>query len=78
MCQHMTVQLDSKLVALDYQCAPRLTPFLRQYSVLWVFKSNSYTEQSKVETDVDRMTGIELATLQLRRPRTNRLSYICF
>ena len=26
----------------------------------------------------DRMTGIELATLQLRRPRTNRLSYVFF
>ena len=25
----------------------------------------------------DRMTGIELATLQLRRPCTNRLSYVC-
>ena len=41
-------------------------------------QSYSYTEQRKVETDVDRMTGIELATLQLRRPRTNRLSYVCF
>ena len=42
------------------------------------FQSYSYTEQRKVETDVDRMTGIELATFQLRRPRTNRLSYVCF
>ena len=41
-------------------------------------QSCSYMEQRKVETDVDRMTGIELATLQLRRPRTNRLSYVCF
>ena len=40
-------------------------------------QSYSYKEQRKVETDVDRMTGIELATLQLRRPRTNRLSYVC-
>ena len=40
-------------------------------------QSYSYTEQRKVETDVDRMTGIELATLQLRGPRTNRLSYVC-
>ena len=40
-------------------------------------QSYSYTEQRKVETDVDRMTGIELATLQLRRPRTKRLSYVC-
>ena len=39
--------------------------------------SYSYMEQRKVETDVDRMTGIELATLRLRRPRTNRLSYVC-
>ena len=34
-------------------------------------QSYSYTEQRKVETDVDRMAGIELATLQLRGPRTN-------
>ena len=40
-------------------------------------QSYSYTEPRKVETDVDRMTGIELATLQLRKPRTNRLSYAC-
>ena len=33
--------------------------------------------QRNVERDVDRMTGIELATLQLRRPRTNRLNYVC-
>ena len=41
-------------------------------------QSCSYTEQRKVETDVDGMTGIELATLQLRRLSTNQLSYICF
>ena len=28
-------------------------------------QSYSYMEQRKVETDVDRMTGIELVTLQL-------------
>ena len=38
-------------------------------------QSYTYMDQRKVETDVDRMTGIELATLQLRRPRNNRLSY---
>ena len=41
-------------------------------------QSYSYMEQRKVETDVDGMTGIELATLQLRRPRTNRVSYVCY
>ena len=40
-------------------------------------QSYSYTEQRKVKTDVDRMAGIKLATLQLRRPRTNQLSYVC-
>ena len=40
-------------------------------------QSYSYTEQRKVETDVDQMAAIELATLQLRRPRTNQLSYVC-
>ena len=40
-------------------------------------QSYSCTEQRKVEKDVDRITGIELATFQLRRPRTNRLSYVC-
>ena len=45
-------------------------PFYR-----YCIQSYSYTEQRKVETDVDRMAGIELATLQLRRPCTNRLSY---
>ena len=58
-----------------------LPPFLRQCSVLRVFKvtatRNSYTEQRNVEREVDRTTGIELATLQLRRQRTNRLSYVC-
>ena len=34
-------------------------------------------EQRKVETDADQMTGIDLATLPLRRPRSNRLRYIC-
>ena len=34
-------------------------------------QSYSYTEQGKVEADVDRMTVIKLATLQFRRPRTN-------
>ena len=42
-----------------------------------LYGSYSYTEQRKVEKDVDRMTGIELTTFQLRRPRTNRLSYVC-
>ena len=41
-------------------------------------QSYSYMEQRKVETDVDRMTGIELVSLQLNRPRTNRQSYVCF
>lgn len=47
MRQHMTVQLDSKLVALDYQCAPRLPPFLRQCSVLWVFKATATRNRAK-------------------------------
>ena len=34
-------------------------------------QSYSYTEQRKVKTDVDQMTGIKLMTLQLRRLRTN-------
>ena len=41
-------------------------------------QSYSYTEQRKVETDVDRITGIELATLPIKRPHANRLSYVCF
>ena len=39
-------------------------------------QSYSYTEKRKVETDVDRITWIELATLQLRKPKTERLSYV--
>ena len=51
--------------------------FLRQCFFFTGIQSYSYTEQRKVETDVDRMTGIELATLQLERPRANRLIYAC-
>lgn len=51
--------------------------------LLWQWASHSsqsysYMEQRKVKTEVDQMTGIELGTLQLRRPRTDRLSYVCF
>ena len=63
--QHVTVKQTDKLVALG---AHPLPPFLRQCSV--------FAEQKKVETAVDRITGIELATLQLTRPRTDRLSYV--
>ena len=41
-------------------------------------QSYSYTEQRKIEADVNQMTGIELAIFQLRRPRTKRLRYVCF
>ena len=41
-------------------------------------QSYSYAEQRKVETDVNGTTGIELATLQLKRRHTNRLSYVCY
>ena len=49
---------------------PPLVPSMLRFTGI---QSYSYTEQRKVETDVDRMMAIELATLQLRRPRTNRL-----
>ena len=54
---------------------PPLPPSMLRFTGI---QSYSYMEQRKFETDVDRMTGIERATLQLRRPRTNRLSYVCF
>ena len=60
-------------VALGAHLLP-CAPFLRSVLRFTGIQSYSYTEQRQVETDVDRMTGIELATLQLRRPRTNRLS----
>ena len=52
-------------------------PFLRQCPFFTGTQSYNLTEQRKVETDLDWMTGIELTTLQLRRPLTNRLSYVC-
>ena len=64
-----------KLVALGAHLLPPLPPSMLRFTGI---QSYSYMEQRKVETDVDRMTGIELWTLQLRRPRTNRLSYVCF
>ena len=62
-------------MALGAHLLPPLPPSMLRFMGI---QSYSYMEQRKVETDVDRMTGIELWTLQLRRPRTNRLSYVCF
>ena len=53
---------------------PPLPPSMLRFTGI---QSYSYTEQRKVETDFDQMAVIELATLQLRRPHTNQLSYVC-
>ena len=51
-----------------------LLPSMLSFSGIQRYSDN---EQRKVETDVDRMTAIIKATLQLRRPGTNRMSYAC-
>ena len=70
---HSTTRTD-ELVALGAYLLPLLPLSMHRFTAI---QSYSYTEQRKVETDVDRMVGIELETLQLRRPHTNRLSYVC-
>ena len=52
--------------------------FEGQTKSIMVFLKVAYSKlRRKVETGVDRMTGIELETLQLRRLRTNPMIYAC-
>ena len=66
----MTVQLELRNLWSSVRTSypPPLPPSMLHFTGI---QSYSYTEQRKVETDIDQMAGIELATLQLRRPRTN-------
>jgi len=72
----VTVDYTDKLLVLGAHLLPPppLPPSIVSFTGI---QSYSNMEQKKVETDDVRTTRIELATLQLRRPRTNRLSYVC-
>ena len=69
-----TTRLINLWPSLGAHLSSPLPPSMLRFTGI---QSYSLTEQRKVETDADWMTGIELATLQLRRPLTNRLSYVC-
>ena len=59
----MTVQLELMNLwpSVRTSYPPVLPPLMLRFTDI---QSYSYTEQRKVETDVDRMAGIELATRQ--------------
>ena len=70
----MTVDYTDKLLVLGAHLLPPLPPSVVSFTGI---QSYSNMEQRKVETDDVQTMRIELATLQLRRQRTNRLSYVC-
>ena len=54
------------------------TPFLCQCSVLRVFKAKATQTRSKSKQTLESPRTDRTGDLQLRRPRTNQLSYACF